>query len=267
MPTHRLLAVASLSTLVACAAVHADDEKVKEPSLAHKALEAHLEKAGIANAQIVPLKSAVLGKALPGQAFFAVRFRQYPVAVAPPEGMNSANVFAVARTGKPRLMRDAAELEKFLRGNLAGVGKAQVESALASYLTLAQELHQDGFYTFEVLTKGFAVEDKGNDTIEAAGRAMVTKGGNGELNVTMIFKDRKLAKVVASSKLRPGPRPRCQATKLLDPDPIVREMAEQALLYMGVAARQYIMEQRAKAAPQLRDAIDRLWRRIEKEGW
>jgi hypothetical protein len=54
---------------------------------------------------------------------------------------------------------------------------------------------------------------------------------------------------------------------LLDPDPIVREMAEQALLYMGLSARDYIMEQRAKASPRLREAIDRLWRRIEKNGW
>lgn len=267
MPTRYCWAAALLFiTFAFPAVIHADEENGKGGSPARKALEAHLKKAGVANAQILPLEAGVLGKALPGQKFFAVRFRQFPVAVAPPEGMNSANVFAVGKDGKPRLIRDDTELEKFMRATLAGVDKGKVQDALASWLTLAPELHQDGFYAFEILNKGFAIEDKG-EAIEAAGRAMVTKGGNGELNVTMIFKEGKLAKVVASSKLRPGPRPRCQATKLLDSEPIVREMAEQALLYMGLAARDYIMEQRAKATPPLREAIDRLWQRIEKNGW
>lgn len=263
MPKHRVWMLASLTAGLIASAAWAD---CKEPAEARKVLEAHLKKAGVANAQIVPVESVALGKALPGQSFFSVRFRQFPVAIAPPEGFNSSNVFAVGKDGKPQLIRDAAELEKFMRAALAEVGKGKVESALASWLTLAPELHQDGFYAFEVLTKGFAIEEKG-EAIEAAGRAMVTKGGNGELKVTMIFKDGKLAKVVASSKIRPGPRPRCQATKLLDADPIVREMAEQSLLYLGLSARDYIMEQRAKASPPLREAIDCLWRRIEMNGW
>ena len=47
----------------------------------------------------------------------------------------------------------------------------------------------------------------------------------------------------------------------------LRRMAEADLVYMGLAARDYLMEQRASARPELREAIDRLWRRIEKEGW
>jgi hypothetical protein len=57
-------------------------------------------------------------------------------------------------------------------------------------------------------------------------------------------------------------RPICQATKLLDPDPIVRKMAEQDLLIMGAAARDYLLEQRAKAGPELQAAIDRIWERM-----
>jgi hypothetical protein len=63
-------------------------------------------------------------------------------------------------------------------------------------------------------------------------------------------------------ELKPGPRPICQATKLLDADPVVRRMAEQDLLVMGRAARPYLDEQRAKAAPELQKAIDRVWERI-----
>jgi hypothetical protein len=36
---------------------------------------------------------------------------------------------------------------------------------------------------------------------------------------------------------------------------------------MGLAAREYLDEQRAQAGPELRRAIDRLWQRIQKNGW
>src|SRR5262249_38494342 len=124
----------------------------------------------------------------------------------------------------------------------------------------------DGMFRFDVTEKGFSVE-KGKRGLEAAGRAIVMQGGNGELAATLEFVDGKLAAVTESAKIRPGPRPICQATKLLDPTPIVRKMAEQDLLIMGIAARSYLMEQRGQARPELREAIDRLWRKIEENGW
>jgi hypothetical protein len=45
----------------------------------------------------------------------------------------------------------------------------------------------------------------------------------------------------------------------------VRRMAEQDLLYMGRAAREYLQEQRARATPELQRAIDRLWQRIVEQ--
>ena len=94
------------------------------------------------------------------------------------------------------------------------------------------------------------------------------QGGNGELTAALEYgKDGKLAKVVETAKIRPGPRPICQATKLLDADPIVRRMAEQDLLIMGLFARDYLMEQRELATPELRAAIDRVWQQIQKNGW
>src|SRR6184192_2360441 len=72
---------------------------------------------------------------------------------------------------------------------------------------------------------------------------------------------------ICRSAIRPGPRPICQATKLLDPDPLVRRICEQDLLIMGLSARDYLMEQRARATPELRAALDRLWEKIQKNGW
>jgi hypothetical protein len=42
-------------------------------------------------------------------------------------------------------------------------------------------------------------------------------------------------------------------------------MAEQDLLYMGHAAKEYLSEQRAKAKPKLQRAIDEIWERIRAE--
>jgi multimeric flavodoxin WrbA len=61
-------------------------------------------------------------------------------------------------------------------------------------------------------------------------------------------------------------RPICQSTKLLDPDPIVRKMAEQDILIMGSPAKEYLDWQRTQVSPELRQAIDRIWQRIIKEG-
>ena len=68
-----------------------------------------------------------------------------------------------------------------------------------------------------------------------------------------------------TASLTRGIRPRCQATRLLDPEPIVRAMAAHDLLVMGKAVREYLDERRATAGPALLGAIDQLWQRILAE--
>jgi len=100
-----------------------------------------------------------------------------------------------------------------------------------------------------------------------AGRVVVMAGGNGEIRAALTFDEKgKLTAAEQTVAVKPGVRPRCQATKLLDPDPLVREIVEQDLLIMGSAARGYLDEQRAKATPELKRAIDRMWERICAEG-
>ena len=100
---------------------------------------------------------------------------------------------------------------------------------------------------------------------EVTAKAVVIPlGGNqGEIAASLAFDGGgKLVIVSESTNIKRGIRPICQATRLLDPDPAVRGMAEEAILVMGRAAREYLDEQRARASPELREAIDRLWRRI-----
>ena len=75
-----------------------------------------------------------------------------------------------------------------------------------------------------------------------------------------------LVNVSQTAHLKAGLRPICQATKLLDADPIVRRMAEQDLLILGRTAQEYLAVQRAKASPELQQAIDQIWQRIVDEG-
>lgn len=240
---------------------------VKVPEKVEKAMAAvkeHLAKRGGEGAQILWKGEGALAGSFPDHLFVIARFRQYPVARQLPEGLSASNVFAV-KDGKLQHLKDAKALEKFFKDNHPAVkGEKESSVILRAWLTLTQEYHQDGMFKFEVLEKEFAFADEGKT---ARGRAIVMQGGNGELAVTLTFDDGKLAKVKESAQIRPGPRPICQATKLLDPDPIVRRMAEQDLLIMGLAARDYLMEQRATASRELQAAIDRIWRQIQERGW
>lgn len=195
------------------------------------------------------------------------RFRIFPVARQVPEGLNTSSIFAVNKDGKVEFIKDVKALEKFVASHgLPASSQETAKTALSAWLNLSQEFHQDGFYKFEVIEKEFS-HDAVDKKVRVEGRAMVTQGGNGELRAILRFEDGKLAKVEEKAALRPGPRPICQATKLLDPDPIVHRMAEQDLLIMGLSARDYLLSQREKAAPELQRAIDDLWQRIEKNGW
>jgi len=224
-------------------------------------IEEHLDK--IKNgkgAAILWLDQEPLPKAFPNHFFFAARYRVYPVAKVMPSGFRASNVFAVSKDGTLTHIKDAKGLQEFFAAHLAAVkDEKSAQAAVKASLLLTQEFRQDGFYKFTIIDESTKYDGK-----EATGKAVVMAGGNGELLVTLTFDAAgKLADIGdAGTKIKPGPRPICQATKLLDPDAIVRRMAEQDLLIMGPAAHDYLMEQRALADPQLREAIDRLWRRI-----
>jgi hypothetical protein len=245
----------------------AEQKMPENVAKAKELITAHLAKINGKNGTVLWLNDDSLAKTFPKHAFFAVRFRIYPVAMQMPEGMKPSNVFAV-KDGKFEQIKDAKALEAFFKQNAAALDKETAQTTAAhSWLCLSQEFVQDGFYKFEILDKQIAVKPAAMN-LAIDGRAIVKDGGNGDILVTMtVDKAGKVQSVLDNTKVKPGPRPICQATKLLDPDPIVRAMAEQDLLYMGLAAHDYIMEQRAAAAPELRDAIDRLWEKIVKNGW
>jgi hypothetical protein len=216
----------------------------------------------------VHITDEMFARTFPEHRFFALIFRQYPVARITPEPLKPQNVFVIQKEGKVQHLTGIKPLEKFFRSKLALVQDAEsARESAGAWLRLSEEFKQDGFFKFSIPQDSLTVQ-KLRSGVKASGKVIVTQGGSGEIRVALRFTaEGKLAEVEEDNTVKAGVRPICQATKLLDPDPIVRLMAEKDILVMGRAAKEYLDEQRAKASPQLRQAIDRIWQRIVAEGW
>jgi hypothetical protein len=224
-----------------------------------------------AGATVRQVDNMSLARLFPGHLFYAVIMRQYPIARQPAKPLQMQNIFIADQKGTLKQLTNNKELLAFFRANLQ---PAKVEDAMKevtrAWLGLGAEFHQDGLFLFSVPKKDdVKVRAEGNAK-QATGQATIApKGGNGgAVQVTLTFDAAgELVKFSEKAEIRRGIRPICQATKLLDPDPIVRRMAEKDILVMGRAAKAYLDEQRAKARPELKKVIDRLWQRIIAEGW
>jgi hypothetical protein len=256
--------------LVGGSAARADDDKKDKPTMeeiekAQKAIQAKYEVLNQPGAPpLTPLTDAALGKAFADRLFFSAIYRQYPVARLAPKGMKSQNVFIVTKDGGVEHLTGAKELEKFFRDHLGAIrSEDDAKNSTRAWLAVGQQFVQDGFFRFKVPDKDLSGSAK-----KMSGKAVAepNRGDKGFLQATLTFDDDgKLAKVEEVNTLKAGVRPICQATKLLDADPIVRGMAEQCILVMGSAAKEYLDDQRAKASPELQQAIDRIWQRIVEE--
>jgi len=256
-------ALAVFALFVATGSIQAADAKDAE-----KGVRNYLKELNAFGYQIILIKDEAVATAFPNRCVFAVRFQQYPVGIAPPKGLSSSNVFIVNEGKIEAVIIDSKGLQNYFLNTLAAVEKEeQAKNAVRAWLRLSQELVQDGFYQFgKPQDLGCTVAKDGTRT--ASGTVVVRAGGRGEINVFLTFgPNGVLAKIAEAVTVKPGIRPICQATKLLDPDPIVRKMAERDILVMGQAAKEYLDEQRAKASPELQKAIDQIWKRILDEGW
>ena len=215
----------------------------------------------------LPISDETVITVFPGHRFYTVHFRMYPVARLAPAPLKDQNLFAVSKTGEITHMTEPEALKRFFQTALPPINSGGVKAykdVVYVWLRLSQEFSWDGFFQFTIPKETLAVAKTGRGC-EASGIAPVTpKGGNrGKIDAMLSFDLRgRLTGVQEARNIQAGARPICQATRLLDPDPLVRAMAEQALLVMGISARDYLAERRALAAPKLKDAIDRIWQRI-----
>jgi hypothetical protein len=234
-----------------------------------KLVRARLEELKAPEAHVEAMTASPVVNTFPTYSFVSVRFRLWPVAMVPPAPLKSQNLFVVGKDGKPQHLTDSKGLEPFFKAHLDMDRKtATPGQALNAWLLLTKEFVQDGFYTF-VLSKerkGGAAQD-GPSFVWGAIEVKPEGGNKGRITATLHFdKAGKLTRVEEENKVVRGVRPRCQATRLLDPDPVIRAICEDSLLVLGRAGREYLLEQRATASPELRREIDRIWQRILAEG-
>jgi len=256
------------------AASATDEPKVNQPSAeemakAQRHVEDDLVQLQGTGGKVQPITAEPVIKTFPTYVFFSVVFRQFPLARNLPAPLQSGNVYAVPRdkAGPLHLLTDTRELEAFFRAALSPIQDDNSAKDVArAWLHLAPVFSQDGFYQFVVQEDSIKIiaETPGR---QVSGKVVVMAGGNGEVAATLTFDQAgKLVHVAQTGTPKSSIRPICQATKLLDADPLVRRMAEQDLLILGRAAQEYLAAQRAQASPELQRAIDQLWQRIVEEG-
>ena len=226
----------------------------------------YLQGRGITGAVVRPVTDDFVGRTFPNFSFFGVIFRQYPIAVQCPQvpDLKCANLFFV-RNSQVDFVSTIEDLKFFFAANLNPAPTQDTATdAASSWLRFSEELKQDLFYTFSPPDISYTARA---DLTLLRAHASVAAGGDGNIDVVLTLGSAgSLMNILEKSAIRPGIRPVCQATKLLDRDPIVRRMAEQDLLVMGRAAKPYLDQIRATAAPKLQQAIDRIWQRILNEG-
>lgn len=255
----------SLLVMVATAPGFADDKPLN-PEQAEALVLATLKKFGVGQAPLRRFENEDTKAVLTGWHVFVLRYPQFPVARVPPEPLRSNNLFFVSPQGTVELVNEPAALHKFFQKVVRADSEKAAAAALRAWLGLGSELRQDGFYQFRLANESVAVK-KTDMGLLARGRIeVVPKAGNeGFLAAELLFSPRgELLEAREDVQLKAGIRPICQASKLLDPDPVVRRMAERDLLILGPLALPYLEEQRQGADPNLRQAIERIRQRIER---
>ncbi|HTK83644.1 MAG TPA: hypothetical protein VL625_01035 [Patescibacteria group bacterium] len=224
---------------------------------------------GAESGQMQKISDPAVASAFPDIHFYALRFRMYPVARAAPEPLKASNVVALSSVGNGTVtnITEESQLERFFKSSLAPMPEENDKrKVLRAWLTLVGELQQDSFFHFSDPGDSITVSPTDNGS-EVSGKIIAIQGGTGGIEAKMRFNEAGSFETVETKvQLNRGIRPICQATKLLDKDPVVRRMAEQDLLVMGRDGEAYLQERRAKASPALRLAIDGIWTRIVREG-
>lgn len=250
----------TLMTLTLTAAAHADVKSLKEK------VELRLKELHAQGYSTTEITSPDVQRAFAETPLVIVRFRQYPIGFMPPEPLKVNNLF-YEQKGALSKMSTIEELKAFFFAKLPPVrSESGAREALRAWLALAEELETDGFFRFKEIASEIA---PALESLIVSGGADVlpNNGDKGQIRARLTF-DRagKLRAIDHQAKLLAGMRPICQATKLLDADPVVRRMAEQDLLTLGRDAKGYLDFIRPTLSPALQGAVDRIWKRIVAEG-
>ena len=216
--------------------------------------------------QFFAIMDDALEKLFPKARFFGLRFRQFPVAREVPDPFKTNNLFVVLADGSALNVTETKDLQSFFQDHATIDDADKAKVAMQAWLRLNEDLNNDGFFRFTIPENTIRVQRQGVK-MTATGQAVVANvgGGNrGAITATLTFEQGQLLAVEQDVKLREGPRPICQSTKLLDADPIVRQWPNSASSRWGTAPANISMSSGPRPRPSCA-AIDRIWERIVRE--
>ena len=161
----------------------------------------YLQDQGAQSYTIIPVTDDYVIDTFPDIALFGVFFRQYPVAVRPPAGLASSNVFYV-QNGKVSYLTQPSDLMDFFFNEL---GPVQTDKAIRdaglSWLRLSEDFSQDLFFRFY---KPAVSVQSGVVT----GMVAVKSGGSGQITATLTFDNAgQLVDIQEARAVVPGRRP------------------------------------------------------------
>ena len=144
--TAPVLIACVLTSLVACVATAYGPQRgdsatdARGRQLVHETLAAL---PGAERGQLVPLGDPTLARVFPGHLWYVLRFRQYPVALMPPDPLKANNLFVVKPDGSVGALTDASSREAFFRSTLAPVTtQVEAKDATRAWLRLVEELQR-----------------------------------------------------------------------------------------------------------------------------
>ncbi len=236
------------------------------------AVEAWLKRSvpdAVGGSQTQAIVDERLTRVMPRDRFVSLRFREFPIAQTPVQPLNQRNVFVVdAQDRAKHLENRTALVADFLRRAPRVEGRQGAVDLAAAYLAVSKEFSQDGFFRFQKPGQPKVTTRSGALIVELGLGVEPNGGDRGSLDGVFTFgrdgAQFRLTKIEEKDSIQPGVRPVCQSTLLLDPNPVVRRMAERDLLVMGERALPYLRERRATASPLLQREIDRVIGRIER---
>jgi len=234
------------------------------------------------------LSTPELRQVFPAFQFYTLHFRQHPIANLIPLGHPLLkahwNLVVVNADKQVSVITDDTGLKHFFLKEVklpaAGGDRdlAEVKPVLLAWVELAEAIIQDDFLhdvmemkRAEVQRSKFDSEVSGSDheqffTCRVPAQERDPLGGHYEVFMN-ISRHGRISSIESRSTLRnEGPRPVCQALRLLDADPAVRRWAEHQILQMGRWGLPYLedtLRYRVTEGP-LRVAIERVYRRLKE---
>src|SRR5260370_6634620 len=152
---------------------------------------------------IRPITDDYVGRTFPNLSFFGVIFPQYPVARLCPgqQGLECSNIFFV-QNEQVGFVPNISELKTFFSQELCPVpSEDAANDAGRSWLRFSGELKQDLFFVFSDPGVDYTPTADGATVV---GQAVVTAGGQGQIDMTMNFDlTGSFVHVQESSSVRP----------------------------------------------------------------